>query len=62
MLQVDVSKLKIYFMYGEGPDSILQTVPNVECVRAIGLAIAALRDKYKCQVEEVSILYYNTLH
>ncbi|CAH1400816.1 unnamed protein product [Nezara viridula] len=52
---VDVSKLKIYFMYGEGPNSILQTVPNVECVRAIGLAISTLRDKYQCQVEEIKL-------
>ncbi|XP_014288802.1 fatty-acid amide hydrolase 2 isoform X2 [Halyomorpha halys] len=53
--KVDVSKLKIYYMYGEGPDSVLQRVPNVECIRAISLAISALRDKYQCKVEETKI-------
>lgn len=56
---VDVSKVKILYMYGEGSDSLLQKVPGVECIRAVGLAISTLREKYGCQVEEVKLKEFN---
>lgn len=64
---IDVKKVRILYMYGEGCESALQKVPGVESMRAIGMAISTLKEKYGCQVEQVKIseftdsIYMNSL-
>ncbi|XP_014258512.1 fatty-acid amide hydrolase 2-like isoform X2 [Cimex lectularius] len=53
--KVDLSKIKVYYMYGEGPKSLLQDAPIFSVKKAVKEAVDGLVKHLKCHSEKVQL-------
>ncbi|KAK9505746.1 hypothetical protein O3M35_009732 [Rhynocoris fuscipes] len=55
---VNVTRVKVYYMYGEGPDSTLQDEPNFQMKKAIKTAVDIMGINFQCTTTKVDLSYF----
>uniref|UniRef100_T1HYP4 Amidase domain-containing protein n=3 Tax=Rhodnius TaxID=13248 RepID=T1HYP4_RHOPR len=53
--QVNLKNVKVFYMYGEGKESVLQDEPNFQLKKALKTAVDILNNKYGCFTSKVDL-------